>query len=169
MNVIQPHGAKPDSHSGCNVRSTVQLARIMIVPIPMFYGKRSWKVRDCKEIKNISPEGDRPVRYGYSSAAPNKALHAATTMVVVQPRVSGVQYNADAAFDFDELCEDVDVGEEADDGDVAVDGAAVMEKESVTLSTAQNCRARFSAEGTFVLQLPATQEYNALGNIGFGQ
>lgn len=61
------------------------------------------------------------------------------------------------------LCEDVEVGDEAE-GEVAVDGAAVAEKETVTLSSAQNCLARFSAEGTFVLQLPTTQEYSESGN-----
>ena len=40
----------------------------------------------------------------------------------------------------------------------AVDGAAVDAKESVVLlSSAQNCCARFSAEGTSELQLAATQ------------
>ena len=40
----------------------------------------------------------------------------------------------------------------------------MTEKETVTLSSAQNCSARFSAEGTFVLQLPRTHEYRELGN-----
>lgn len=66
------------------------------------------------------------------------------------------------------LCEDVEVGDEAE-GEVAVDGAAVAEKETVTLSSAQNCLARFSAEGTFVLQLPTTQEYSESGNNWDGQ
>lgn len=48
------------------------------------------------------------------------------------------------------------VAGEADEGN-DVDGAAVDAKESVTLSIAQNCRARFSAEGTLELQLDATQ------------
>jgi len=85
--------------------------------------------------------------------------------MVVHPRVSGVQDSIDAAFDGLELCEE----EEAADGDDDVDGAAVEAKESVTLSTAQNCWARFSAEDTLVLQLAATQVYSASGNIREGQ
>ncbi len=80
------------------------------------------------------------------------------------PRVSGVQDNIDAAFDGVELSEEVEVVDEAD-GDDDEDGAAVEAKETVTLSSAQNCWARFSAEGTFVLQLAATQANNASGNI----
>jgi len=52
-----------------------------------------------------------------------------------------------------ELDEDVEPAEEGKD----VEGAAVDAKESVTLSRAQNCWASFSAEGTFALQLAATQ------------
>jgi len=88
--------------------------------------------------------------------------------MLVHPRVSGVQDSIDAAFDGVELCEEVEVAAEAD-GDVDVDGAAVEAKETVTLSRAQNCWARFSAEGTLVLQLAATQVYNATGNIREGQ
>src|SRR6266404_2011045 len=83
--------------------------------------------------------------------------------MVVHPRVSGVQDNTDAAFEGVELFE-VGVTDE-EDGDDDVEGAAVEAKETVTLSRAQNCCARFSAEGTFEPQLPATQEYNAFGNI----
>jgi hypothetical protein len=118
---------------------------------------------DRKEVKHIT--GVTPIKpheVGYSNAAPNKAPHAAKTMVV-QLRVSGVQDNIDAAFDFVELCE-VELADE-EDGDDDVDGAAVEAKETVTLSSAQNCWARFSAEGTLVLQLAATQVYNASGNI----
>ncbi|KAH9051025.1 hypothetical protein EDB83DRAFT_2676708 [Lactarius deliciosus] len=86
--------------------------------------------------------------------------------MAVHPRVSAVHDDTDAAFDDAELDEDVEVVFEADgDEDEDEDGAAVEAKETVTLSSAQNCWARFSAEGTFVLQLPATQVYSASGNI----
>lgn len=84
--------------------------------------------------------------------------------MVTHPRVSGVQDTIDAALNVAELRGEVEVGV-VEDGDDALDGAAVAEKETVTLSSVQNCWARFSAEGTLVLQLPATQEYSALGNI----
>ena len=83
--------------------------------------------------------------------------------MVVHPRVSGVQDTTDAAFEDVELCEEVEVADEAG-ADDAVDGAAVDAKESVTLSSAQNCWARLSAEGTLALQFAATQVYKASGN-----
>jgi len=70
------------------------------------------------------------------------------------PRPSGVQAVASAALD-DELEEDEDFDADAEEGDDE-DRAAVDAKESVTLSIAQNCWARFSAEGTFAPQLDAT-------------
>lgn len=82
--------------------------------------------------------------------------------MVTHPRVSEVHDTVNAALDVVELCEDVEVGDVADRKER--DGAAVAENETVTLSSAQNCWARFSDEGTFVLQLPATQAYSALGN-----
>lgn len=90
--------------------------------------------------------------------------------MAVHPRVSEVHDDRDAAFDDDdELDEGAEVAAEADGDDDDGDGAAVEEKETVTLSSAQNCCARFSAEGTFVLQFPATQVYSASGNIREGQ
>jgi sugar lactone lactonase YvrE len=62
-----------------------------------------------------------------------------------------------AAFDGCELEDwEADDAGKADEGD-DVDGAAVDAKERVVLSSAQNCLARFSAEGTLELQLDATQ------------
>lgn len=83
-----------------------------------------------------------------------------------------IQDTIDAAFGGAELGEvEAAAGADGDDDgdDVPVDGAAVEAKETVTLSSAQNCWARFSAEGTFVLQFAATQVYNAPGNIREGQ
>jgi len=72
----------------------------------------------------------------------------------VHPRASGIQGAAGAALDGFELDEEgFVVGEVGDD----VDGAAVDAKESVVLAIAQNRWARVSAEGTFALQLAATQ------------
>lgn len=86
--------------------------------------------------------------------------------MVAHPRVLGVQDSIDAAFDGVELCEEVGVvADEADGDDDDVDGAAVEAKETVTLSSTQNCWARFSAEGTLALQFAATQLYSASGNI----
>jgi hypothetical protein len=51
---------------------------------------------------------------------------------------------------------EADEPDTVDEG-VDVDGAAVDAKESVALSSAQNCCASFSAEGTFALQLATTQ------------
>src|SRR5579863_7358763 len=103
---------------------------------------------------------------GYKSAAPNTAPHAARAMPV-HARVSAIHGPAIAALDGRELDEDVceaDEPGEVDEGD-DVDGAAVEAKESVVLSSAQNCCASFSAEGTFVLQLATTQLYSASGNV----
>jgi len=74
----------------------------------------------------------------------------------VHARVSAIHGPAVAALDGVE--EDCEAGEpdRVDEGD-DVDGAAVDAKESVVLSSAQNCCARFSAEGTFELQLATTQ------------
>lgn len=153
--------------------STVQLARIMMVPISMFYGKRSITRGNARKL-NISPErvGSHTIRLAndggvYSSAAPNKALHAATA-IVIQPRVSGAQDTIVAALNVTVLS-GVDAVGDVEEGEVAVDGAVVTEKETVTLSTAQNCLARFSAEGTLALQLPRTQEYSESGNSWDGQ
>ena len=75
----------------------------------------------------------------------------------VHARVSVTHGPAVAALDGVELDEeDGDADEPGDEAD-AVEGAAVDAKESVVLSRAQNCCARFSAEGTFELQLAATQ------------
>jgi hypothetical protein len=60
----------------------------------------------------------------------------------------------------------VDVGD-VEEGEVI--GAVVTENETVTLPTAQNCLARFSAEGTLALQLSKMQEYSELGNNWDGQ
>jgi len=65
------------------------------------------------------------------------------------PRPLDIQTSADPALERE--LDDVGV-EEGDDED----GAAVDAKESVTLSIAQNRWARFSAVGTFVLQLDTT-------------
>lgn len=94
---------------------------------------------------------------GYKSAAPNTAPHAARAMPV-HARVSAIHGPAVAALDGveDEEAREADEPGEMDEGDV-VEGAAVDAKESVVLSSAQNCCARFSAEGTFELQLAATQ------------
>jgi len=75
----------------------------------------------------------------------------------VHPRASGIQGAAGAALDGFELDEERFVVGEVGEGD-DVDGAAVDAKESVVLSIAQNRWARVSAEGTFALQLAATQE-----------
>jgi len=74
----------------------------------------------------------------------------------VHARVSAIHGPAVAALDGVE--DDCEVGErdKVDEG-ADVDGAAVDAKESVALSSAQNCCARFSAEGTFELQLATTQ------------
>jgi len=77
----------------------------------------------------------------------------------VHARVSAIRGPAIAALDGVELDEDDPEADEpgkVDEGD-AVDGAAVDAKESVVLFSAQNCCARFSAEGTFELQLATTQ------------
>jgi len=75
----------------------------------------------------------------------------------VHARVSAIIHDpAIAALDGDGLDEEADEPGEVVEGD-AVDGAAVDTKESVVLSSAQNCCARFSAEGTFELQLATTQ------------
>jgi len=74
----------------------------------------------------------------------------------VHARVSAIHGPAIAALDGVELDEEADEPDKVDEGD-AVDGAAVDAKESVVLSSAQNCCARFSAEGTFELQLATTQ------------
>ena len=92
--------------------------------------------------------------WGYKSAAPNTAPHAARAMPL-HPCPSGIQTVAGAALDGFEL-EDVGFVADGEEGDVE-DGAAVDAKESVTLSIAQNRWARLSAEGTFELQLDATQ------------
>ena len=77
----------------------------------------------------------------------------------VHPRVSDIHGDAGAALNG---CVLVDVDRELDVvGKVAEgndeDGAVVAEKERVVLSSAQNCWARFSAEGTLALQLAETQ------------
>jgi len=104
-----------------------------------------------------SPERSRRTWRGYKNAAPNIAPHAARA-IPDHPCASSIHSPAGAAFCDFELEEDweVAVAGEADEGN-DVDGAAVDAKESVTLSIAQNCRARFSAEGTLELQLDATQ------------
>ena len=91
---------------------------------------------------------------GYKSVAPKTAPHAARAMPL-HPRPSGIQNVVGAALDGVELEEDAD-DEEGDEED----RAAVDAKESVTLSIAQNRWARLSAEGTFELQLDATQAYS---------
>jgi len=108
-------------------------------------------------LREIPPERSRQTWRGYKNAAPNIAPHAARAMPV-HPRASSIHGPADAAFCDFELEEDWEVAvvDEADEGD-DVDGAAVDAKESVTLSIAQNCWARFSAEGTLEPQLDATQ------------
>jgi hypothetical protein len=84
--------------------------------------------------------------------------------MTIHPRVSTGVLSAEVAalgdFELDEEPEGDDPpGEVEDANGLAVDGggAAVEEKESVVLSMAQNFCARFSAVGTLVLQLAATQ------------
>lgn len=74
----------------------------------------------------------------------------------VHARVSAIHGPAVAALDGAEDDREADEPDKVDEGD-DVDGAAVDAKESVVLSSAQNCCARFSAEGTFELQLATTQ------------
>jgi lipid-binding SYLF domain-containing protein len=74
----------------------------------------------------------------------------------VHPRASEIHCSAGAALNEPGEVEAVAIAEGVVEG-VDVDGAAVAENVSVTLSIAQNCWARFSAEGTFVPQEDATQ------------
>jgi len=77
----------------------------------------------------------------------------------VHPRTSDIHEAASAALNgwvlVDVDREVVEVGEVPEGNDV--DGPAVDEKVSVVLSSAQNCWARLSAEGTLALQLATTQ------------
>lgn len=93
--------------------------------------------------------------WGYKSAAPKTAPHAARAMPL-HPRPSGIQTVPGAALNCVELEEDRGFVADEEEGDDD-DRAAVDAKESVTLSIAQNRWARFSAEGTFAPQLDATQ------------
>jgi len=90
----------------------------------------------------------------YKSTAPNTAPHAARAMPV-HPRVSGIHCVAGAALNEPGEVDAVPIAEGVVEG-VDVDGAAVAENVRVALSMAQNCWARFSAEGTFVPQEDAT-------------
>jgi len=90
----------------------------------------------------------------YKSAAPKTAPHAARAMPV-HPRAPGTHCAAGAALNVPGEVGAVAIVEGVVEG-VDVDGAAVAENVSVTLSIAQNCSARFSAEGTFVPQEDAT-------------